>query len=82
MAVIRRFMLGNTRVTVCDDYAAKTEEEKKRRLKSYADTFLDIYLRGGFGDRPKEYFETHDNDLLNEIMKEFKELPIDDVDTT
>lgn len=37
MAVVKRMKIGNTRITICDDYAVKTEEEKRAIINRLSD---------------------------------------------
>lgn len=58
MAVVARYKVGNTRITICDDYAVKTQEEKKKILDSISHR-LGLALANGavIKDEPLKFDE-------------------------
>lgn len=55
--VIARYKIGNTRITVCDDYCVKTQEEKKAILDRIMDIFAPFYDEETFVDEPMTFSE-------------------------
>lgn len=58
MAIIKRYKIGNTRISVHDDYCVKTEEEKKQILRNMSDIIGRAIEQGMvFEDKPLEFDE-------------------------
>ena len=55
--VVARYKIGNTRVSICDDYAVKTQEEKKAILDRIMDIFAPYYNEETFVDEPLKFDE-------------------------
>ncbi len=44
MAVIKEYYEGNTKITVCDDFCVKTDEEAKEILKKMSDIYVKYFM--------------------------------------
>lgn len=44
--VIARYKIGNTKITICDDYCVKTDEERKQILENVSKIFGRCYTEG------------------------------------
>lgn len=55
--VVGRYIIGHTKIVICDDYCVKTEEEKKKILDNISKIFAPHYDPETFVDKPLEFSE-------------------------
>lgn len=55
MAVIAKYKIGNSKITICDDCCVKTEEEKKQILKNISRIVGACLPNGLPEDKPLEF---------------------------